>query len=373
MNVQLILTLVILVAMIVGFLSGKFKLGLVAMTAATLLCLTGVLTFDEAYANFANKNVIMIGGMFILSGALSKTSLVSRVRDFMVSHGDKAKLIIFLYMVINVLLIQVSMPTALASMFLPFMASFTGDSKVKASDLIYPGAVVAHCAQGLMPGAMFVLINSILEANNAGVDITAVDYSRVIFVPAIVALLYCGIVAPRLLSKRDFVTAADTSSQSGKKASTLAAWQESLIYVAFVVNLLCMLFSDALPFSMNVVPVALDIILLYTKCLDLNDVKNFMNVDTLFMLVGVMCLGTAMQKTGAGTVVGDFIMNLLGKDPSPVLVLFVFYFAGATLTQFMSNTASQQVFVALAVVTCIAKGWILDPSLCHLCGCTAAS
>ena len=48
MNVQLILTLVILVAMIVGFLSGKFKLGLVAMTAATLLCLTGVLTFDEA-------------------------------------------------------------------------------------------------------------------------------------------------------------------------------------------------------------------------------------------------------------------------------------------------------------------------------------
>lgn len=160
MNVQLILTLVILVAMIVGFLSGKFKLGLVAMTAATLLCLTGVLTFDEAYANFANKNVIMIGGMFILSGALSKTSLVSRVRDFMVSHGDKAKLIIFLYMVINVLLIQVSMPTALASMFLPFMASFTGDSKVKASDLIYPGAVVAHCAQGLMPGAMFVLITA---------------------------------------------------------------------------------------------------------------------------------------------------------------------------------------------------------------------
>mgnify|MGYP007039699720 CR=1 FL=1 len=32
MNVQLILTLVILIAMIVGFLSGKFKLGLVAMS-----------------------------------------------------------------------------------------------------------------------------------------------------------------------------------------------------------------------------------------------------------------------------------------------------------------------------------------------------
>ena len=38
MNVQLILTLVILVAMIVGFLSGKFKLGLVAMKIGRASC-----------------------------------------------------------------------------------------------------------------------------------------------------------------------------------------------------------------------------------------------------------------------------------------------------------------------------------------------
>ena len=80
MNTQLVITLVVLVLMIAGFLCGKFRLGLVAMTAATVLCLTGVLTFNEAYANFSNNNVVMIGGMFILSGALSKTSLVPNMR-----------------------------------------------------------------------------------------------------------------------------------------------------------------------------------------------------------------------------------------------------------------------------------------------------
>lgn len=374
MNTQLVITLVILVAMIIGFLSGKFKLGLVAMAAATLFYLTGILSFEEAYANFANKNVIMIGAMFILSGALSKTSLVPKVRDYMVAHGDKAKLIVFLYMVINVALIQVSMPTALVSMFLPFMASFSGDSKVKASDLIYPGAVVAHCAQGLMPGAMFVLINSILEANNAGVDIKATEYSMVVAVPALIALLYCGLIAPRLLPKTDYVAAAPTSNGNGSaKASTLAPWQENLIYVAFIVNLAAMIFANYLPISMNAVPVVIDIILIFAGCLDINDVKNFMNVDTLFMLVGVMCLGTAMQNTGAGTVVGNFIMGLLGSDPSPMLVLVAFYLAGAILTQFMSNTATQQIFVSLAAITCAANGLDPRPYACAVfAGCTAA-
>ena len=48
MNIHLIITLAVLLLMIIGFLCGKFKLGLVAMTASTVLCLTGVLTFKTA-------------------------------------------------------------------------------------------------------------------------------------------------------------------------------------------------------------------------------------------------------------------------------------------------------------------------------------
>ncbi len=36
MNVQLVITLLVLLLMIAGFLCGKFKLGLVAMTASTV-------------------------------------------------------------------------------------------------------------------------------------------------------------------------------------------------------------------------------------------------------------------------------------------------------------------------------------------------
>lgn len=372
MNIQLIITLVVMLLMIIGFLSGKFKLGLVAMAATTVLCLTGVLEFGEAYANFANKNVVMIGAMFILAGALSKTSLVPKMRDFLMKHGDKAQLIIFLYILANAILIQFSMPTALMSMFLPFMTSFDENSKVQPQHLLFPGAVVAHCFQGLLPGAYFVMINGLLEANNAGVQITALDYTKVLALPCLISLIWCGLIAWRFMPKSQKLDMSAFQSNQ-KKDQKLSSTQETIVYVAFVANMLVMLFDKYIPVSMYVCPIVLDIILCFLGILDLNDVKNFINLDTLFMLAGVMPIGTAMQKTGAGQVISDGIMSLLGGNPSPMLMLFAFYFAGALLTQFMSNTATQQAFVPLAIVTCLANG--LDPrpfTMAIFAGCTAA-
>ncbi|MDO4326828.1 MAG: SLC13 family permease [bacterium] len=371
MNTQLVITLVVLLLMIIGFLSGKFKLGLVAMTASTILCLTGVLTFNEAYANFSNNNVVMIAGMFILSGALGKTSLVPQMRQLVIKHSGKSQLIVFIYMLACAVLIQFSMPTALISMFLPFMAAFDEDSKVKPSHLLFPGAVLAHCCQGLLPGAYFVMINGLLEANGATEMLGPLDYSKVILLPALLAFLYIVFIGWKGLPASNI----NTSSLKEQKnsAALLTPVQEKIVYVIFILNFVGILFQQYLPFGMYVLPIVAVIILCYLNILTLNDVKNFINLDTIFMLAGVMPLGTAMQKTGAGAVVSDFILTLLGGNPSPMLMLFAFYFAGAILTQFMSNTATQQVFVPLAIVTAIAQG--LDPrpfTMAIFAGCTAA-
>lgn len=371
MNTQLVITLVVLVLMIAGFLCGKFRLGLVAMTAATVLCLTGVLTFNEAYANFSNNNVVMIGGMFILSGALSKTSLVPNMRKLLMRHSEKSQLIVFVYMLACAILIQFSMPTALISMLLPFMAAFDETSRVQPSHLLFPGAVLAHCCQGILPGAYFVMINGLLEANGSPVMIGALDYSKVILLPALLAFAYIVLIGWKGFPGTSINTA---SLQTGKeKETTLTPFQEKAVYIIFTLNFLGILFQQYLPFEMYVLPVAAVIILCYLKALDLKDIGAFINLDTIFMLAGVMPLGTAMQKTGAGAVVSDFIMGLLGGNPSPMLMLFAFYFAGAILTQFMSNTATQQVFVPLAIVTALSQG--LDPrpfTMAIFAGCTAA-
>ena len=371
MNVPLIITLAVTIFLIVGFLSGKFKLGLVAMTAATVLCVTGVLTFSEAYANFSNGNVIMVGAIFILSGALGKTSLVPALKELIMKNSSKSGLIVFLYLLANAILIQFSMPTALVAMMIPFMAAFGDESKIQPSHLLLPGAVVAHCWQGMFPGAFFVMLNSYLEASGTDVRLGMLDYSKLVAIPALFSLFYMAFIGWRGFKSNKLVQTDAVKATASK--SDLTPLQEKIVYVVFIITFVGILLSNYLPIDMQVIPVIADLVLLYCGILNLNDVKNFMNIDTLFMLAGVLPLATAMQKTGAGTVLADFILSLLGGNPAPITVLIAFYVAGAVLTQFMSNTATQNIFVTLAVVTALNLG--LDPRafcIAIYAGCTAA-
>lgn len=375
MNTELVITLLILLGVIIGFISGKFRLGLVGITGAILLCLTGVLEQSEAFAYFANGNMTMIAGMFILSGALSKTHLVPAMRSFMMKRAGKGSTIAWMYFVACMVLIQFVLPTPLIGMTLPFMAILDEDSPVQPSQLLLPGTVLAFVTQGAAPfgiGTSFYgMFNGYLESGGASVTIGVLDYGKVLIVPAIIALVYYGVIG----WKRFPVRAIDSSmiGDVKDKEVTLSKGQETLVYVVFVAVVAMMILSDYTPFDINVLPAAGAVILMFAGVLDLNDVKNTINIDILFMIGGIMAVASAVQKTGAGTLLADTLVNILGGNPSGIVVLATFYYAGALLTQFMSNIATMNIFAPLAVMTAVTMG--LDPRafcLAIAAGCNAA-
>ena len=52
---------------------------------------------------------------------------------------------------------------------------------------------------------------------------------------------------------------------------------------------------------------------------------------------------------GAGTMIADTIVGFLGKNPSPMMLLFVIFVVSCVLTNFMSNTATTALMVPIAV------------------------
>lgn len=375
MDTNLVITLLILLGVIIGFISGKFHLGLVGITGAILLCLTGVLEQSEAFAYFANGNMTMIVGMFILSGALTKTHLVPAMRAFMMKRAGKGSTIAWVYFIACMILIQFVSPTPLIGMTLPLMAILDDDSPVQPSQLLLPGTVLAFVSQGAAPfgiGTSFYgMFNGYLESGGASVTIGVLDYGKVLIVPAIIALVYYGVIG----WKRFPVRAIDNSMIGNVKDKevTLTKGQETLVYVVFLAFVAMMILSDYTPFNINVLPAAGAVILMFAGILDLNDVKNSINIDILFMIGGIMAVASAVQKTGAGTFLADTLVNLFGGNPSGIVVLATFYFAGALLTQFMSNIATMNIFAPLGVMTAVTMG--LDPRafcLAIAAGCNAA-
>ena len=361
MNIQLIITLATLIGIIILFLSGKANFGFIGMLCSTVLCATGVLSFNEAYSNLASTNVIMMASMFVMAGALGKTSLVSKVRNFIMSHGTSGRTIVILYMVGVVLLTQLVSPLAVIAMLMPLTAALDENSPVSPSQLLYPGSVMSHGCQALAPIGMgltyYVTANALLEANGASAyQLGIVHKSLSMVLPAIVCFLYMVFIGWKLFPKQE----VDASKiKSVKEQDAIDPKMERTIFIVFAVTMIALIFSNKLPFPMHIVPMMADLILCILGCINAKEVKSYLNMDAILMMGGLLCLATAMQKTGAADVVADFIVKILGGDPSPIAIEIAFLIAGAVMTQIMSNTATYNVLIPLAIMTAVSRGF--DP------------
>ena len=63
----------------------------------------------------------------------------------------------------------------------------------------------------------------------------------------------------------------------------------------------------------------------------------------------MMPVSTAMDKTGAGKVIAQWAVSLMGGSPSPMVVTIVLFILSCGLTQFMSNTASAALLCPIGI------------------------
>jgi di/tricarboxylate transporter len=79
MTPHIALTLTLIVAAVILFVTEKLRVNVIALTVLLALALTGLVTPEEAFAGFANPAVITVWAVYIVSGGLFKTG----VADFL--------------------------------------------------------------------------------------------------------------------------------------------------------------------------------------------------------------------------------------------------------------------------------------------------
>lgn len=65
-------------------------------------------------------------------------------------------------------------------------------------------------------------------------------------------------------------------------------------------------------------------------------------------------LATALEKTGAGKMIADRFILLMGTGPSPYVITAMLFFVAWALSQFMSNTATAALLCPIGIA--IAQG-----------------
>ena len=115
--------------------------------------------------------------------------------------------------------------------------------------------------------------------------------------------------------------------------------------------------------AFNILPIVVSslmgvVLLLITECVSIRYIYRKMDWRVIFLLAGILPLGTAVQNTGVSALISDGILALAG-DASPRFIISILFLITTILTSFMSNNATAVLLAPIAIT--IAHQLGLDP------------
>lgn len=115
--------------------------------------------------------------------------------------------------------------------------------------------------------------------------------------------------------------------------------------------------------SLNIVPILVSawvgcVALFLTRCIEIQKVYGLIDWRIYFLLAGIIPLGLAVEKSGAGEIISIWVLNYLA-DFGPTVVLSILFLITVLLSAYISNNAVAVLIAPIAIG--IAVQMNLDP------------
>lgn len=139
MNLEMWITLIILAAAIILFITERLRVDIVAFGVVVILMITGILTVDEALAGFSNSAVLTIAALFIVGGATMQTGLANSIgrRILTIGGANQTRLMVVLMAAVALLSSFLS-DTGTVALLLPAALVLAKGAKLAPSKLLIP-------------------------------------------------------------------------------------------------------------------------------------------------------------------------------------------------------------------------------------------
>ena len=352
-----IITLCVLAVAAFLFVTELIPLAVTAMAACTALGILGVLPGKQVYAGLSNSTVVLFGGMFVIGAAMFKTGLAEAVGLWVVNKAGTGEVkLMGAVMLVTIALSSVSSNTGTVACLMPVIVGIANAAKIPASKELMPLAIAANVGGtitmiGTPPN---VIVTGALSA--AGLPSFGFFEFALIGVPlSIVVLLYMLTIGRKTIPAKNAGDMDDAAIEEAKKEagagddsapkSKTKMWISALILLGVVAAMALKL--KTVPLQTAAVTGA--ILCVVTGCLKEKEAYAGIDWVTIFLFAGMLSVATAMDKTGAGKLIADTVVSMMGQNPNPIVLCAVLYLISNVLTQFMSNTASAALLAPIGI------------------------
>ena len=352
-----ITTLCVLAVAAFLFVTELIPLAVTAMAACTALGILGVLPSKQVYAGLSNSTVVLFGGMFVIGAAMFKTGLAEAVGLWVVNKaGTKEVPLMGAIMVVTIALSAVSSNTGTVACLMPVIIGIAQAANIPASKELMPLAVAANVGGtitmiGTPPN---VIVTGALSA--AGLPSFGFFEFALIGVPlSVIVLVYMLTIGRKTIPVKNAGAMDAAAVEAAKKEagagddnapkSKTKMWISGLILLGVVAAMALNL--KTVPLQTAAVTGA--ILCVITGCLKEKEAYAGIDWVTIFLFAGMLSVATAMDKTGAGKLIADTVVGMMGEHPNPIILCAVLYLISNVLTQFMSNTASAALLAPIGI------------------------
>lgn len=360
-------TLIVLAIMAVFFVTEIIPLAITSLGGAIALALMGIISSQEAFSGLSDSTVVLFAGMFVVGGALFYTGLAQKIGETVVSKaGTSENGLMLAIMGVTATMSAFLSNTGTAAALLPVVVGICSVAKIPASRQLMPLAFAAGIGGiitmvGTPPN---IIVNGAL--NKAGITPFGFFEFAWIGIPLTIAtILFMMTIGKRFLPNHiiedvgevEQEVSAGEVSNDPKKQLYSGLILGGVIVLMILGDTLKSNFGINLPLSLVAVVGAMLCVL--TGCLGEKQAYTSIDWVTIFLFAGMMPVAGAMDKSGAGQLIANAVLGVMGSDPSPYFATAVLFILSCVMTQFMSNTASCALLAPIGIA--IAKGMGADP------------
>ena len=368
---QAVKCLIMLAVIALFFVTELIPLAVTAMGGAIACGLLGFIPVKQVFSGLSNSTVVLFAGMFVVGASMFYTGLAQKIGGVVVSMvGTGENSLMFGLMTVGTVLSAFLSNTGTAACLLPVALGICASAKIPASRQLMPLAFA--CGWGgiitMVGTPPNIIANGALQAAGIQDQFGFFEYAWIGIPVSIAGMLYMMFVGKYLLPKAELD--ADQEIEQEVEANETSS-KKQMVSGAILVAVVFVMAIGVKGVTLEMAAIIGAIVCVLTGCL--TEKQAYASIDwvTIFLFAGMMPVSKAMDVTGAGKLIAEWTVGIMGGSPSPLVVTAVLFLLSCGLTQFMSNTASAALLCPIGIA--ISKNLGADPKAVLMAIAVAAS
>lgn len=355
---QAIITLIILAVMVFFFVTEKLPLGLVSMAGAILLGCLGIIEKADVFYAFSGSTIVLLGAMMIVGQALFHTGIADLLAKGIVKvTGTSENGIMLAGILVALILSSICSGVGVVAMMIPIIIAMSMNAGVSVSRQLIPMSFAASvgCNLTLVGAASNVSTAGLIE--DMGIPfLSFFELGKVGLPLCILFLIYFLTIGKKLL------TPGDSSDPEYLKEYTKRDNEDhfdpvkgTLCVVILIALLIAMAVANS-EWPMFFVAAIACVLLIATGCISEKDAMKAVDWPTLFIVGGMSAVSKAMTASGAGDLIANSVVKVLGTNPNKLVFLFLVLVVTILLTNMMMNTSTVLLVTPLFIPVAVSLG-----------------